>query len=186
VGGMDMMLDREGLPLDDPRAWRSGVVAELGLAEGGSPDSALDSVVALASTVTGWPIAAMTFVDDERQWWPASTAWPWSGSSREHSICARVIESGQPVLVHDLSRLEHLAQVSLVATGQVGAYAGVPVVCRDGVPLASLCVMRPEVGGLEPERLEVLRGLAQLLAVELETRLQFARRAVRAETRLVA
>ena len=79
----------------------------------------------------GVPVALVSLVDDERQFFPGQVGLPdpWCDSRQtplSHSFCQHVVRSGEPLIIED-SRLEPLVQHNLAITDlNVIAYAGMP------------------------------------------------------------
>ncbi|WP_432511413.1 sensor domain-containing phosphodiesterase [Kineococcus sp. SYSU DK001] len=141
------------------------------------PDAALDALTAAAAAATGFPAAWISVVDHERQWL-ISTAGvrevaghPLRDSDRDSSLCAHVVAGERPVVVADASADARFADSALVTGPEhLRAYAGVPVIGRDGLPLGSLCVLDRRPRRLRDDGLALLLGLADAVAELLELR----------------
>ena len=101
---------------------------------------ALDRLTALAARTCRTPSAAVNLIGADQQW-PASAC----GTSREpvpraESFCSDVVADGQSLVVPDATRSARYRDNPHVLAGDVRAYAGVPLVGRDGLPLGALCV----------------------------------------------
>ncbi|MFD1713323.1 GAF domain-containing protein [Amnibacterium flavum] len=129
-----------------------------------SPSADLERIVGLAQKVFGTTGAAITLIDDEKQWMQAVsgvTDTP-DGVPREASICFRTIDQDDVMVVPD-SALD-----PRFATGRVTElmrfYAGFPLVSPDGHRLGALCVFdsepRPDQS-IEPSLLREVGMLAQ-------------------------
>jgi predicted PurR-regulated permease PerM/GAF domain-containing protein len=106
----------------------------------------LDRVTVKVARVFEVPVAAITLIDRDRQWFKAQTGLPEElaaeGSMlRDLSICAHVIAANGPVLVKDLKRDRRFAKNALLLKHGIRFYAGVPIHAPDGQPVGALCVM---------------------------------------------
>lgn len=146
------------LPADE-RA-RQAAVDAAGLAEG-VPHPALDAIVAEAARLFAAPMAAVSILDRERQWFAASIGLAVSGTSRAISFCGHAIAEPEALLVVADAREDARFTGNPLVTGTpaICFYAGAPIVGVDGLPLGALCVIddRPRDG---PQPLDRLRALA--------------------------
>lgn len=106
----------------------------------------LDRVTGKVARVFEVPLAAITLIDRDRQWFKAHTGLPEELAAegtmlRDLSICAHVIAANGPVLVKDLKRDRRFARNELLLKHGIRFYAGVPIHAPDGQPVGALCVM---------------------------------------------
>jgi two-component sensor histidine kinase/PAS domain-containing protein len=145
----------------------------------------------LARDLFGTPIALVSFVDEDRQWFKARVGIEVQQTPREWAFCSHTI-AGQPdaaFVVRDAAKDPRFADNPLV-TGEpyIRFYAGVPLHTPDGHSLGTVCVIsdQPRPEGITAAEERWLATLAGLASDELELRLQ-ARRAcesAEAEARL--
>ncbi|CAN5315877.1 sensor domain-containing diguanylate cyclase [soil metagenome] len=131
-----------------------------------------DDVVMLASQVCGTPIAAISLIDESRQWFKARVGLDASETSRDVAFCAHtIIDPTMTMVVNDATQDERFAANPLV-TGELGIrfYAGAPLVTRDNFALGSLCVIDREPRQLDPDQIASLEALARQLTLRLELR----------------
>jgi signal transduction histidine kinase len=136
------------------------------------PERVFDDLARLASTLCGTPIAAVSLVDSERQWFKASVGLDVSETPREVSFCAHAILEGDRVLeVPDATLDPRFADNPLV-TGDfhLRLYAGAPLVSPTGAPLGALCVIDREARPLTPGQRDGLAILAREVVAQLELR----------------
>lgn len=136
------------------------------------PQEAFDSIARLAAWIADTPVALVTLLDDQRQWFKANIGLNLSQTPLEWSFCARAIERPSEVMqVRDACQDVRFTDNPLV-TGDpfLRFYAGAPLISAEGIPLGTLCVIDREPRELEPERLQALATLAQQVMVQLELR----------------
>lgn len=127
-------------------------------------------LVELASFIAHTPIAAMTLVDSDRQWFKSSIGLEVTETERDVSFCAHVVADERTIVVPDARRDERFAENPLV-TGELGIrfYAGAPLLVDDHY-VGSLCVIdrRPRTF-LSDER-RALEILARQASSQLDLR----------------
>ncbi len=152
-----------------------------------APDAAFDRFTRLASMLLPAPVALISLVDDQRQFFKSAVglAEPWA-SAREtpltHSFCQYAVTSAQPLIVSD-ARLHPWLKENLAIT-ELGviAYAGVPLVTSEREVLGVLCAIDGKVRVWKEEELTLLHDLAAMVATEIELRArERATKAARAE-----
>lgn len=136
------------------------------------PEEAFDDIVTLAAHICNTPIALITFVDTNRQWFKARLGLDAAESSRDVSFCAHAILKPDDVLVvPDALEDPRFAGNPLVtATPKIRFYAGAPLVTHDGHSLGTLCVIDRVPRRLTEEQLAALRALRRDVITELELR----------------
>jgi len=137
------------------------------------PEEQFDDLVRLAAQVCGTPIAAISLVDEHRQWFKAITGLDVTETPREVAFCAHTVLQADLMTVPNAEADARFADNPLV-TGDPGIrfYAGIPLVTEDGHALGSLCVIDRTVRTLTPEQEATLR----LLASQAVSHLKAARR----------
>ena len=145
-------------------------------------EEVFDRATALASRVLGAPVALLSLVDSNRQFFKSSTGRD-TAKMREtpltHSFCQHVVTSDDALRVNDARTDIRLRDnLAIEADGTV-AYLGVPVHDPDGVPLGSLCVSACEPREWKDAELETLRDI--VAGVESELRARDALRRVETE-----
>lgn len=128
--------------------------------------------VHIAAQALGMPVAIVTFVDSERQWFKAKRGTDLQWTLRSHAFCDHTIRTDDVLVVPDASRDERFCQNPLVTGApHIRFYAGAPIVTPDGYRIGSMCVLSPEpledFGGAKKQ---LLRDLAQSVMTELELR----------------
>jgi GAF domain-containing protein len=143
---------------------------------GAEPDEAFDRFASLVKRLLNVPVALVSLVDDQHQYFPGQIglAEPW-GSKREtpltHSFCQHVVVEGRPKIYPD-ARVDPQVRDNLAIPDLgVVAYAGMPLTDSDGRVLGSLCAIDTEPRAWTPDELEVLDDLAAACSSELRLRI---------------
>jgi PAS domain S-box-containing protein len=127
-------------------------------------DPRFDRIVALVQNTCSVPIALVSLVDDNRQWFKAKCGVEIDQTPRDTSVCALAIEQSGIFQIEDLSVDARTSAMSLVTgDAHLRFYAGAPLVTRDGFALGSLCAIDtvPRNEGLNPAQSEALMLLAE-------------------------
>ncbi len=131
-----------------------------------------DRVVRVARSILRAPIALVSLVDRERQWFKARSGITVCEAPRDFSLCAHAIESDEPFIVADTHADQRFRTLPMVVgPPYVRSYIGVPLRTPGGHRIGTLCVMDTEVRQPELEQIGILKDLAALVMDELELRL---------------
>ena len=135
------------------------------------PQETLNALTRLAAAICGTPMAKITLVDEDRQWFLSEFGDEETGSPRTESVCSDVVAVGAPLVVNDLGAVGRYAGLKAVAQPKgMRAYAGVPLIGRDGLPLGALCVIDLEPRDFSDVQLTSLADLAAQVVTTLELR----------------
>ena len=134
------------------------------------PEPRFDDIVALVKEVCEVPIALVSLVAAERQWFKAKIGVDVDETPIETSVCALAIRQDDLFVIGDLAVDPRTRDFALVADSpHLRFYAGFPIVNAAGVPLGSLCAIdvtpRPE--GLTARQAMLLEALARQTALEI-------------------
>jgi len=126
-----------------------------------------DRVTRIARRTLGVPIALVTLVDKDRQWFKSSQGLIFNETPRAFSFCSHAIESDAPFIVPDATKDTRFANNPLV-TGepQLRFYAGVPIKAPHGERIGTFCIFDREPRELEENELLTLRDLAAFIQNE--------------------
>lgn len=139
-----------------------------------TPDEqAFDDLVFIAAKACDVPIALITLLDVDRQWFKAKYGLDVQETDIEHSVCRIEIDRGDMLGITDLTADRRTNCNPLVTGAQhFRAYAGAPLVLRSGAVVGRLCVIdtEPRPEGLSELERAMLRALARLASENLELR----------------
>ncbi|OYQ31537.1 hypothetical protein CHU95_20555 [Niveispirillum lacus] len=147
------------------------------------PEPQFDRIVALAKRILKVPIALISLVDQERQWFKAREGLSVAETPRSLAFCDHAIRRRTVMVVED-ARVDPRFQDNPLVTGEPGIrfYAGAPLVTRDGQALGTICVIDRVPGSLDAEQQATLADLAAIVMDELELRLANRELSVLAQT----
>ena len=135
------------------------------------PERAFDDIVEVAAQIFGVPIALVSLVDSERQWFKARVGLDAPETPRSVSVCGHVVAQGSAIVVPDLGVDPRFADNPLVLEGpKIRFYAGAPLVSREGQILGTLCVIDREPRTPSEAQLAALERLARVVVDQLELR----------------
>jgi GAF domain-containing protein len=135
------------------------------------PEEVFDDLTDLAAHICEAPIALISLVDEDRQWFKSRVGLTVGETSRDISFCAHAILNSDLLIVPDATKDPRFKNNPLV-TGKdrIRFYAGAPLVTPDGYALGTLCVLDKNPRELRPEQQQALRVLAHHVVSQLELR----------------
>jgi anti-sigma regulatory factor (Ser/Thr protein kinase) len=135
------------------------------------PERGFDDLTLLASHICETPMAAITLIDADRQWFKSRVGVSMAETTRATSFCTHAIQSRDLFIVPDARQDERFRDNPYV-TGdpEIRFYAGAPLVTSDGHALGTLCVLDKVARTLSREQLEALSSLCRQAEGQLELR----------------
>ncbi|MGE0865603.1 MAG: ATP-binding protein [Vicinamibacterales bacterium] len=135
------------------------------------PEQAFDDLTLLASQVCGTPIALITLVDENRQWFKSRVGIDIQETARNISFCSHAIEQPGLFVVPDtLSDGRFRNNPMVVSDPHIRFYAGAPLLTRDGDPLGTICVVDSTPRTLTDGQRAALNALRRQAETQLELR----------------
>ena len=132
------------------------------------PQQRFDKVVQFAAAEFDMPIATISLVDQNRQWFMARVGMPVCETARDISFCGHAIAGSDVLLIPDALADARFADNPLVGgPPHVRFYAGAPLTLPCGNTVGTLCVMDSRPRQFGPVDLAILRTLRDLLVQEL-------------------
>jgi len=137
-----------------------------------APEQAYDDIVHLASMICATPIALVSLVAADRQWFKASMGLEARETPRSSSFCAHALPDPDNLLVvADAAADDRFAGNPLVLEDpHIRFYAGAPLVTPENQVLGTLCVIDRVPRQLSTDQEETLRVLARQVVAQLELR----------------
>jgi GAF domain-containing protein len=154
-------------PIPDNEAERLKTLHGYGILDT-HPEERFDELTWLAGSICGTPIALISLVDEDRQWFKSKTGLELCQTRREDSFCAHAIMSPDLFVVPDTSQDPRFAANPLVlGESHIRFYAGAPLTAPNGLHLGALCVMDHTPRQLSREQLESLRILSRQVMAQV-------------------
>lgn len=156
--------------MDSNASARAALLASLDLLDSPS-EEVFDRITRLLARVLNVPIALVTLLDTDRQWFKSRVGLDVSETPLAVSFCAHAAEADAALVVNNALEDTRFAQNPLVlGAPNIRFYAGVPIHSREGVPLGTLCAIGRRPRTLQPDELQVLHDLGQMVERELAYR----------------
>ncbi len=135
-------------------------------------EQAYDDIVNLAAFICETPIALISLVDSERQWFKARVGLEAQETPREYAFCAHAIRKPKQVMIVQDASLDPRFSANPLVTGDpsIRFYAGAPLVTPGGKALGTVCVIDRVPRVLDEDKIEALRALSRQVVAQLELR----------------
>lgn len=136
------------------------------------PEQEYDDLTQLAASICGTPIALISFIDRDRQWFKSRVGLEASETPRDISFCGHAVANDVFLNVPDATQDPRFADNPLVVNEpNIRFYAGVPLKTSDNFNLGTLCVIGRQPQDLTPQQIQQLEALGRLVISQLELRL---------------
>lgn len=169
-------LDREAARLDALRLYQ---ILDT------DPETAFDDLTRLAAQICESPVAFITLVDSNRQWFKSKVGVDIAENPLNVGFCPVVVAKGNILIVPDTLADEHSATNPIVVSKpSVRFYAGVPLTTAEGYILGTLCVVDYVPRELSQKQVDALQTLSRQVMTQLDLRLA-ARKVVKLDTTLI-
>lgn len=141
------------------------------------PEAHLDEIARLASRIYQVPIALVSLVDENRQWFKSRVGVDASETPRDWAFCAHaILNPNRPFTVRDAACDPRFRENPLVVKAPfIRFYTAVPLVTRAGFAIGTLCVIDKEPRNIAEADLEPLRVLSRQVMDQIELRRELRR-----------
>src|SRR4051812_22065985 len=139
------------------------------------PEEAFDRLTRLASHALNVPVALVSLVSDDRQFFKSciGIVEPWAserGTPLSHSFCQHAVASGEPLVIEDARETPLVRDNLAIPDLDVIAYAGVPLKTSDGAVLGTFCAIDHQPRVWTEADLAFVGEMAQSAMTEIELR----------------
>lgn len=136
-------------------------------------EQAYDDLTLIAAQICDTPIALVSLIDRDRQWFKSHHGLDARETPREFAFCAHVILSDHPLVVEDSQKDARFCDNPLVTSApHVKFYAGAPLILRKNIRLGTLCVIDDHARSLTDMQKQALEALARQVVSQFELRLK--------------
>ncbi|HEX6862940.1 MAG TPA: GAF domain-containing sensor histidine kinase [Thermoanaerobaculia bacterium] len=141
------------------------------------PEQVYDDLTRLAAHICQTPIALVSLIDAQRQWFKSRVGLEVPQTDRAYSFCAHAVASRETLIVPNALEDGRFAGNPLV-TGdpEIRFYAGTPLLSSDGHALGTLCVIDRKPRRFRDDHRDMLAALGRLVMIQIELRLHLAER----------
>ena len=134
------------------------------------PEVAFDDLTFLASYICQTPIALISLVDSDRQWFKSKIGVSETQTARDIAFCSWAILENDIFVVPDASQDERFSENPFVVSDpKIRFYAGAPLM-TNGHAIGTLCVLDRVPRQLSPEQLQALRALSSQVQGQINLR----------------
>lgn len=140
-----------------------------------APEAEFDQFTERLTRLFKVPIALLTLIDKNRQWFKSQTGLPADlveacSAPRDVSICGHVVANNEVLIVRDLARDPRFANNPWLREYGLRFYAGVPLRGPNGFPVGSLCIMDTKPRDMSPHEQDLLKTIAAEVMEQIKRR----------------
>lgn len=136
-----------------------------------APERAFNDIVELASFIFKTPMAFLSLVAKERQWFKAKKGVDLSSTPRDQAFCAHTILTSDVLIIEDALKDERFAESPLVREHPGWRfYAGAPLLTSEGHALGAVCAVDRTPHRIQAAQVRALQALSRTVVTELELR----------------
>ncbi len=131
-------------------------------------DASLDSLAEVIAKSLDTPMAAISFIDEDRQWFKAKYGLHIDEMPREQSFCNFAIQEPDGMVIPDATKDRRFASNPFViGEPRLRFYAGAPIRSRSGRPIGTCCALGTEARQLSEPQRQILHQIAKVVEVQL-------------------
>jgi len=139
------------------------------------PEESFDRFTRLATRLFKTPVALVSLVDADRQFFKSAVGLPEPWQTRRetpltHSFCKHAVAQQEPLIIADARKDPTFRQNPAVRDLKIVAYAGVPLTLSTGSALGAFCVIDNEPHAWSYDEVQMLRELAACVMHEIDLR----------------
>lgn len=131
-------------------------------------DRSYDELVALVASLCGVPMAAISLIDEHRQWFKAQVGFQVRETPREISFCTHTIRQDGLFVLEDASLNPDFSKNLLLVNSNLRFYAGYPLTTPNGLNIGSLCILDSVPRQLTEVMAKTLPVIARTVMTQLE------------------
>jgi len=140
-----------------------------------APEEPFDRLARLAARVVNAPVALVSALDRDRQFFKSCLGLPEPWATRRetplsHSFCQHVVAAREPMIISDARRDERLLDNLAIRDLGVIAYLGVPLITRQGHALGTLCVIDHQPRIWTDDEISLVKDVAAAVVTEITLR----------------
>lgn len=137
------------------------------------PETAYNDIAYLASVLCDTPIALVSLIDRDRQWFKASQGFSETGTRRDEAFCNHAIETPLEIMEVPDAQTDSRFESNPLVTGEhsIRFYAGMPLVTEAGAAIGTVCVLDRQPRMLDAKQRNGLQALTRLTMSLLDARL---------------
>ena len=136
-------------------------------------EQAYDDLTQLAAQICNTPIALVSLIDEDRQWFKSHHGLDARETPRAFAFCAHAILDDEVFVVEDSAQDERFFDNPLATGGpHVTFYAGAPLIMSDDIKLGTLCVISDQPRSISASQKKSLQALARQVVSQIELRLK--------------
>jgi len=153
-------------PLHPEEAHRLQVLRDLNILDT-APEERFDRITRMAARLFEVPVALVSLIDADRQWFKSRLGVPFAETTRADSFCTHTILQDGVMVVEDATCDPRFVDSPYVTVAGARFYAGYPLTAPDGSRIGTICVLDREPRALDDAGRELLRDLAGMVTNEI-------------------
>lgn len=154
----------------DDEAGRLAALARYDIIDTGCEDE-FEQIIQLVQQVFGTPMAAVTLIDADRQWFKARRGLGVAETPRSQAFCHYTIAAEDGLAVEDAEADERFAGTPLViGDPHIRSYLGAPLRTPDGYQVGALCVISDKVRTFSLADRDIMRRFSEVVVSQMELR----------------